>query len=124
MSYEVYKNFYNIREIVENPKNQDFYHEELGGKIKTCFNMIADSNRYNPKNAVWFDLKTNWNLLRNRNYDEILVNIQNWLIDSDFTRFKTWEGKNGYMNPTITALDEEAAEYEVVNAMGSYMEDY
>lgn len=86
MSYEVYKLTKTIESTLKND-NRDYYENQmLFNNFVSCFNIIADTKKYNPK-APYFNLKLNWALLKKECFTAVLVNIENWLKEAKPTGY-------------------------------------
>lgn len=109
MSYEIYRAIINARTILNDETFDDLYlrNNAIIDSIKYCFDKIVEINRYNPTNRRHFDLKTNWQLIRECQLETVVENISEWLQEQD----PRYDGRNWIDNPHEIDTDETAEYY-------------
>ena len=82
MTYEVYRLSKMIDEYLKEDVNDSYKNEAIFKACVSCFNIIADTCRYN-KGAPYFNLKLNWALLKKQCFNAVLTNIEKWLNEAN-----------------------------------------
>ena len=102
--------FINARKILNDDTCDDIYlmNNAIIDSIKYCFDKIVEINKFNPTNRRYFDLKTNWQLIRECQLETVVENISNWLQAQD----PRYDGKFWIDNPREISTDETAEYYE------------
>ena len=111
MSYEIYRAITNARTILNDEAYADdiyLRNNAIIDSIKYCFDKIVEINKYNPTNRKYFDLKTNWQLIRECQLETVVENISNWLQAQD----PRYDGRLWIDNPHEIDTDETAEHYE------------
>ena len=86
MSIEVYRLTKMIESELNEPTKDKYSNEAVFNAFVNCFNIIAETKKYNPK-APYFNLKVNWALLKKQCFTAVLVNIENWLKEANPTGY-------------------------------------
>lgn len=91
--YTIHEQIQKMRKVWNDEHEHDIYtaNNWIINTCKSCFDAIMEFNQYNPTNRVYFDLKTNWDLIRECKLDQVIDNIAKWLQSVD-TRYngKVW----------------------------------
>lgn len=83
MSYEVYRLTKAIETELEDKNSQGEYKNEMIFRnFVSCFNIIVNAKKYNPKTTPYFDLKLNWAFLKKQCFYTVLTNVENWLAEA------------------------------------------
>ena len=95
MSYQVYRNLKlaeNYNNDLKNGSTEDYLEDKIFDAIKMCFNGIYEVAKFHKN--LYFNLKSNWALLRKHDYDAVIENISQWLQKAD-DRYngETWTEK-------------------------------
>lgn len=97
MSYKLYRQLKlaqnNLKNETFNTDGKNITNDVVFGNIVTCFNIIADTVRYN-KGLPYFNLKENWVLIKSQDFETALNNIDCWLqkVDDRYDG-ETWTEK-------------------------------
>lgn len=119
MSYQVYRAMTNAKAYNDDLKSgskEDYLEDKIFENIKMAFDGIYSVAQFNRK--LYFDLKGNWKLLRNHNYDEVLENISNWLLKAD-DRYngEMWIEKIQAPKPNGTIIKDETFLQKICDAL-------
>ena len=111
MSYFIYREIGKARRMLNDTECDDTYirNNAIIDCLKACFDKIVEINKYNPTNRRYFDLKQNWQLIREYNLEAVVENISQWLQAQD----PRYDGRNWIENPAEIQTDfTEAEKYE------------
>lgn len=95
-SYDLYGHIKLVEYYFED-KNQDNWNQMVFQQLRFCLNDIGNTVRFNRK-LPFFDLKTNWDLLKGREFEKVLENVKNWLQQVDI-RYNGVDWDEQRMNP-------------------------
>lgn len=84
--YELYRQITQIESLISEPaidvNGKDITKELLYNEFKGSFENIMDMVKYN-KQLPYFNLKENWELIKQTNYQQVLKNLKEYLSSID-----------------------------------------